>query len=262
MKIPIYQVDAFTTKVFGGNPAAVCPISEWLTDRIMQSIATENNLSETAFIVKDGVNYHIRWFTPSVEVDLCGHATLAAGHVLFNHMSFPGDEVTFHSKSGILKVNREKGGLLRLNFPGVIPKAVDETPSSLLNGLGIKNAKVYKGAFDYLVVLENQEQVEALAPDFRELARTSSRGVVVTARGTDTDFVSRCFYPQSGIDEDPVTGSAHTMMTPFWAQETGKTKFTACQLSKRQGYMECELIKDRVYMSGHAVTYMKGEIEI
>ena len=262
MKIPIYQVDAFTKKLFGGNPAAVCMISEWLTDRLMQSIAAENNVSETAFLVKDGVNYHIRWFTPSVEVDLCGHATLAAGHVLFNHLAFPGDEISFHSKSGILKVSKGKGGLLTLNFPASIPKLVDETPSSILDGLRIKNGKVYKGPFDYLVVLDNQQQVEALTPDFKELARTSSRGVVVTARGNETDFVSRCFYPQSGIDEDPVTGSAHTMMTPFWAQETGKTKFTACQLSKRQGFMECELVKDRVFMSGHAVTYLKGEIEI
>jgi PhzF family phenazine biosynthesis protein len=144
----------------------------------------------------------------------------------------------------------------------LIPKLVDETPSSITNGLRIKNAKVYKGPFDYLVVLENQQEVEELTPDFKELANTTSRGVVVTAKGIDTDFVSRCFYPQSGIDEDPVTGSAHTMMTPYWAQATGKTKFTACQLSKRQGYMECELVKDRVYMSGYAVTYLRGEIEI
>ena len=263
MKIPIYQVDAFTRKIFSGNPAAVCPINEWLTDNLMQSIAMENNLSETAFIVKNGVDYHIRWFTPTVEVDLCGHATLAAGHVLFNHLGFPGTEVHFHSKSGTLKVSKEKDGLLRLNFPASIPKLVDETPEPILNGLRLnKDTKVYKGPFDYLVVLENKQQLEELNPDFRELSKTSSRGVIVTAKGDDTDFVSRCFYPQSGIDEDPVTGSAHTMLTPYWAQQTGKNKFTSAQLSKRRGYMECELVKDRVYMSGYAVTYLKGEIEI
>ena len=263
MKIPIYQVDAFATRVFSGNPAAVCQISEWLTDSLMQNIAMENNVSETAFLVKDGVDYHIRWFTPSVEVDLCGHATLAAGHVLFNHLSFPGDQITFHSKSGILKVSKVKNGLLTLNFPVSIPNLVDETPSSILEGLNLnKGVKVYKGPFDYMVILDNQRQVEELTPDFKTLARTSSRGVVVTAKGDETDFVSRCFYPQSGIDEDPATGSAHTMMTPYWAQMTGKNKFTACQLSQRKAYLECELVKDRVYMSGHAVTYLKGEIEI
>jgi PhzF family phenazine biosynthesis protein len=262
MKIPIYQVDAFTSNVFGGNPAAVCPLGEWLSERLMQQIAMENNLSETAFLVKDGVDYHIRWFTPAVEVDLCGHATLASGHVLFNHLHFPGDTIHFHSKSGLLKVSHGSKGLLTLNFPAYIPTLVDEPPSSIAEGLGHRNAKVYKGPTDYLVVLDKQEDIEALEPDFRALAKTSSRGVVVTAKGDQSDFVSRCFFPQSGIDEDPVTGSAHCMMVPYWAQETGKTKLTAYQLSKRNGYLECELIKDRVYISGYAVTYMKGEIEI
>jgi PhzF family phenazine biosynthesis protein len=185
-------------------------------------------------------------------VDLCGHATLASAHVLFNHLAFPGNEIIFHSKSGVLKVYKEKNGQLTLNFPKYLPQAIKDAPACIRD----------KGPFDYMVVLETQREVEQLTPDFKLLSKAESRGIVVTARGDQSDFVSRCFFPQSGIDEDPVTGSAHTMLAPYWSEVLGKTKLTAYQLSPRKGYMECEIVKDRVYMSGHAITFMKGEIEL
>ena len=262
MKIPIYQVDAFTTKVFGGNPAAVCPLNDWLAEHLLQQIGMENNLSETAFIVQKGDEYHIRWFTPTVEVDLCGHATLASAHVIFRHLGFAGDEITMHSKSGILKVRRSTGARLTLDFPAGKLQLIMEPPACILAGLGITCAAVYKGPFDYMVVAASQTVIEKLQPDFKMLTQAQSRGIVVTAKGTACDFVSRCFYPQSGIDEDPVTGSAHTMMTPYWAEKLGRDKLSAIQLSKRKGYIDCELAGDRVYMTGEAVTYLKGEIEL
>ncbi len=262
MKIHIYQVDAFTDKVFGGNPAAVCPLNTWLPDELMQQIGMENNLSETAFLVKDGKDYHIRWFTPTTEVELCGHATLASAAVIFYEWGFSGDEVIFHSKSGELKVKKEINGKLTLNFPNNKPFVVYNPPACIPEGLQLAEAIVYKGPFDYMVIAEDQQQVEALQPDFKTLSQALCRGIVVTAQGDDTDFVSRCFYPQSGIDEDPATGSAHTMMTPYWAERLGKNKLTAIQLSKRKGYFDCELAGDRVLMSGYAVMYMKGEIEL
>ena len=262
MKIPIYVVDAFASRVFTGNPAAVCMLSEWPTESLMQNIAAENNLSETAFLIKDGTDYHIRWFTPTIEMDICGHATLASAHVIFNHLSYPGDTINFKSKSGVLKVLKGAKGLLTLNFPSYIPELAKDPPESLQKGLKYKQAKVYKGPLDYLVVLDKQEDIEALDPDFTSIAAAGLRGVVVTAKGNDSDFVSRCFFPQSGINEDPVTGSAHCMLVPYWAQETGKKKLTAQQLSKRRGFLECELVNDRVLMSGYAVTYMKGEIDV
>ena len=262
MKIPIYQVDAFTGKLFGGNPSAVCPLDQWLPDALMQQIGLENNLSETAFLVKEGKDYHIRWFTPTVEVDLCGHATLASAHVIFRHLNFPGDKITFRSKSGLLKVTAHKGKKLTLDFPAIIAEPLQDVPAAITNGLHISEAPVYKGPFDFMVVLETQHQVEALQPDFRVLAQAGGRGVVVTARGDEADFVSRCFYPQTGIDEDPVTGSAHTMMMPYWAEKLGKKKLSAIQVSARGGHIDCELKKNRVLMTGHAITYLKGEIHI
>ena len=262
MKIPIYQVDAFSSKVFGGNPAAVCLINEWLPEKLMQQIGMENNLSETAFLVKEGKDYHIRWFTPTVEVDLCGHATLASAHILFHHMGFPGDVLIFHSKSGVLKVTMHADKKLTLHFPANPPQLVLQPSAAIAAGLHLSNPVVYKGTFDYMVVLENQQQIEEMKPDFKILAQAGGRGVVVTAKGEDADFVSRCFYPQSGIDEDPATGSAHTMMVPYWAEKLGRKKLSAIQLSKRKGYLECELVKNRVLMSGYAVTYLKGEIEL
>lgn len=262
MKIPIYQADAFTGELFGGNPAAICPLQEWLSDELMQKIALENNLSETAFLVKDGNDYHIRWFTPGTEVKLCGHATLAAAHILFTLLGQTGNTIIFHSKSGPLKVTKLDSGKLMLDFPANIPEAIKEVPAGIFEGLGIATAPVFKTSFDYMVVLPSQKIIEGLQPDFKTLAQVPCRGVITTAKGDEADFVSRCFYPQSGIDEDPVTGSAHTIMVPYWAKELNKTSMKAIQLSKRRGYLDCELAGDRVLMSGTAVTYLKGEIEV
>lgn len=262
MTIPIYQADAFTKEAFSGNPAAVCPLKEWLPDALMQNIALENNLAETAFIVPGNNAYHIRWFTPTVEVDLCGHATLATAHVFFNHLQYEPKKINFHSKSGLLKVTRQQNGQLTLDFPRDHFEQATDIPPALQKGLKIEVTEVYKGKFDYMVVTGSQETVEKLQPDFRTLATIKSRGVLVTAPGNESDFVSRCFFPQSGIDEDPVTGSAHTLLTPYWAGALGKNRLTAIQLSARRGYLDCELAGNRVLMSGYAVTYMKGEIII
>lgn len=262
MTIPIYQADAFTQKVFGGNPAAVCPLDQWLPDNVMQQIAMENNLAETAFIVKEEKGYHIRWFTPTVEVALCGHATLASAHIFFNHLGYTNDEISFHSKSGWLKVSKEKNGQLTLDFPADHFEVVNDIPPAIEAGLKIKVSKVYKGKFDYMVVVDQQSTIENLIPDFKTLATIKSRGVLVTAPGNEADFVSRGFFPQSGIDEDPVTGSAHTLLVPYWSSVLKKTSMKAIQLSARKGYLDCILSGDRVLMSGYAVTYLKGEIII
>jgi len=262
MTIPIYQADAFTDKLFGGNPAAVCPLNEWLSDELLQNIAIENNLSETAYLVKDGNDYHIRWFTPGTEVDLCGHATLAAAHVLFTIPGHGADTITFFSKSGPLKVTKCSNGKLMLDFPSNPPEQVSEVPAGILEGLGVAAAVVFKTSFDYMVVLPSQKTIEGLTPDFKILAQVPCRGVIATAIGDEADFVSRCFYPQSGIDEDPVTGSAHTITVPYWAKQLNKTTLKAIQLSQRRGYLDCELAGNRVLMSGNAVTYLKGTIEV
>ncbi|HEX6914150.1 MAG TPA: PhzF family phenazine biosynthesis protein [Chitinophagaceae bacterium] len=254
----IYQVDAFADQLFAGNPAAVCPLDKWLPDDIMQKLAMENNLAETAFFVKQGEgSYHIRWFTPTVEVDLCGHATLASAYVLFNERGETVDTIRFQSKSGELIVTRN-GDMITLDFPANFPEETS-VPAGLMEGLNITSGKVYRAAWDYMVLLDSQQAVEQLDPDFLTLGKVESRGVIVTAKGDDTDFVSRCFYPQSGINEDPVTGSAHTITTAFWSRQTGKTKLSARQLSKRGGYLDCELRGDRVLMSGKARLYMRGE---
>jgi len=258
MKLPVYIVDAFTNKLFGGNPAAVCPLEDWLSDQVMQSIATENNLAETVFFIKNDGRYDIRWFTPLTEVKLCGHATLASAHILFTELGYTEDVIEFNSLSGLLKVKRTAEGKIQLDFPANMPEETDDIPDELFKSLGIKNAQVYK-SFDYMVVLPSQADIEILKPDLKTLAEVKARGVIATAKGNEVDFVSRCFYPQSGIDEDPVTGSAHTIMIPYWAAQLGKTKLKSIQLSKRRGYLDCELVGDRVLMSGEAVTYMKGE---
>jgi PhzF family phenazine biosynthesis protein len=258
MKLPVYKVDAFTNRLFGGNPAAVCPLEHWLSDGLMQSLANENNLAETVFFVKNNGRYDIRWFTPATEVKLCGHATLASAHIMFTELGYTNDVIEFNSLSGILKVKRLEDRKIQLDFPANPPEATYDIPDGLFEGLGIHNASVFK-SFDYMVVLPTQKDIEALSPDFKRVAKIKSRGVIATAPGDDADFVSRCFFPQSGIDEDPVTGSAHTITVPYWAAQLGKTKLKAIQLSKRQGYLDCELLGDRVFMSGNAVTYLKGE---
>jgi PhzF family phenazine biosynthesis protein len=254
----IYQVDAFADSLFAGNPAAVCPLEEWLPDELMQRLGMENNLAETAFFVRSSEgNYDIRWFTPTVEVALCGHATLGSAFVLFNELGYKEDEIRFHSKSGELKVTRN-GDMITLDFPANEPAPV-EIPEGLFEGLKTTSSKVLFGGWDYVVVLDSQEAVEKIEPDFLTLSKVKARGVTVTANGNDVDFVSRCFFPQSGINEDPVTGSAHTIVTPYWSKELGKTKLTAKQLSPRGGFLLCELKGDRVLMSGKGKLYMKGE---
>lgn len=259
MKLPIYVADAFTDKLFGGNPAAVCPLHEWLPDATMQKLAAENNLSETAFIIEEDDHFRIRWFTPSTEVKLCGHATLASAHIFYTELGHSKPDVWFESLSGLLTVSRKNENTYTLDFPASPPEPVATVPDALLKGLGIETAAVFNTSFDYMVVVPTQSQVENLSPDFATLARVKARGVIVTAKGKEADFVSRCFYPQSGINEDPVTGSAHTIMVPYWANILGKTDLAAIQLSKRRGFIHCELRGNRVLMSGKAVTYLKGE---
>ena len=258
-EIPIYQVDAFTSKVFSGNPAAVCPLEQWLEDSVMQAIATENNLSETAFFVKEPSGYRIRWFTPVKEVDLCGHATLASGYVFFNYINPNSNKVEFNSKSGKLSVSRDNE-YLSLDFPAQPPNPCD-APKALLAGLRKEPSEVLCSE-DFLVVYHSEKDIVELQPDFTELSKLGRRGVIVTAKGDEADFVSRFFAPTYGINEDPVTGSAHCELTPFWAERLGKNKLHALQLSKRGGELFCKMVGDRVIISGRAAEYMKGNIVV
>ena len=259
MRLPIFEVDAFTSQVFRGNPAAVCPLPSWLDDATLQAIAAENNLAETAFVVGGDGAYEIRWMTPKTEVDLCGHATLASAFVLFAEGEKERDEVVFRSKSGELRVRRD-GDLLTLDFPSRPPKTVTAT-DDLLEGLGRPPGEVW-AARDYLAVYEREEDVRALAPDFARLARVDRFAVIVTAPGTKVDFVSRFFAPKQGIAEDPVTGSAHCTLVPYWAKRLGKKRLHAHQVSARGGELFCEDRGERVAISGHAVRYLQGTIEI
>ncbi len=254
----LFQVEAFAKELFQGNPAAICPLSEWLPDETLQLIATENNLAETAFFIPAGDAYHLRWFTPAVEVDLCGHATLASAHVLFEHLGFAQNEITFQTRSGQLLVQRHPKGYA-MNFPTDQLEPVT-APTVLWKGLDITEQECYRGRDDYMVVVENQSIIEQLQPDFRCLAQLDARGVIVTAPGNDVDFVSRCFYTPTGINEDPVTGSAHTSMTPYWSKRLGKTALTGQQLSRRSGTVYCQAQGERVVLAGAARTYLIGEI--
>ncbi len=257
----IYQVDAFTDRIFSGNPAAVCPLAAWPADRTMQSIALENNLAETAFYVRRGEDYEIRWFTPSVEVDLCGHATLAAAFVLFNHEGHPGDTVRFHSRrSGLLTV-KNRHDLLSLDFPVDTYERVTLT-AAIIDGFDLAPREAYRGKTDYLLVYDNESDIRTLTPRLANIAKLKGRGVIVTAPGDSSDFVSRFFAPQSGIDEDPVTGSAHTTLTPYWAGRLGKTELTAIQLSPRKGHLRCRLSGDRVEIDGECRLYMSGKLHL
>ena len=261
MKLKIYQIDAFTDKVFSGNPAAVCPLDQWLDDKLMQKIAMENNLAETAFYVKSLNEYQIRWFTPTVEVDLCGHATLATAFVLFNFENHPDSQINFLSpRSGKLTVIKQDDQLT-LNFPADILEPV-ETFKELTDGFNILPVEILKGKTDYMLVFENEIQITEIIPQFDKIALLKARGVIVTAPGKRVDFVSRFFAPQSGVNEDPVTGSAHTSLTPYWATKLRKNELTAVQLSKRKGHLNCKLLDDRVEISGQARLYLKGEIVV
>ena len=259
MRLQIFQVDAFTNQLFEGNPAGICPLDSWLEDSVMQNIAAENNLSETAFFVPQNDAYQIRWFTPAVEVDLCGHATLATAHVLFNHLDYDKRIIHFESKSGPLTV-RKDNEFITLNFPST-RLDVSEASPLLVEALGVNPAVVYESD-DLFVLLNSEEEVSNLNPDFNLLGKLASRGIIVTAAGTDCDFVSRFFAPAVGINEDPVTGSAHTKLIPFWAEKLDKESMTARQVSKRGGDLKCTFLGDRVEISGQAVTYLIGEIYI
>jgi PhzF family phenazine biosynthesis protein len=262
MKLKLYQVDAFTEKVFSGNPAAIIPLTEWLPDEILQKIAIENNLSETAYIVPTGgkTNYHLRWFTPGYEVRLCGHATLATAHTLWCHLGFDKEVMSFDTLSGVLKVMRNNTNTYTLDFPVDILEKREDKSDTIAAILGIQPIEVFRGNDDFMAVLPSQADIEALNPDFNLMKQLGSRGLIATAMGDSVDFVSRCFFPGAGIDEDPVTGSAHTTMTPYWAEQLGKMQFTAQQLSVRKGELNCVLRGDRVHISGSAATYLIGDI--
>lgn len=259
MKLPIFQVDAFTERIFGGNPAAVCPLKSWLKEETMQQIAAENNLSETAFFVQKGNEYELRWFTPELEVDLCGHATLATAHVLFEHLGYDKDEIHFQTKSGLLIVSKE-GERLKMDFPTDDMPKVDP-PAVLFQALGVRSDQVF-ASDDYMVVLDSEEDVKNVEPDFSILSEVNARGIIVTAPGDEVDFVSRFFAPRAGISEDPVTGSAHTKLTPYWSKILGKNTLEARQISKRVGALTCINKGERTEILGKAITYMTGEITI
>ena len=259
MRIPMYQVDAFTDKQFKGNPAAVCPLTEWITDGLMQNIAAENNLSETAFFVKKEHEYELRWFTPKVEVDLCGHATLASAYVLFAYLDKTSRKVIFHSKSGMLEVWREED-LLSMFFPSREGEK-SEIPEALIKGLGKRPKEVYKSR-DYMAVFETEQEIMDLSLNMDELKKVNGLGVIATAKGNEVDFVSRFFAPKEGIDEDPVTGSAHCTLVPYWKKVLGKNEFVALQLSPRRGKLFCADLDDMVKISGNAVSYLEGDINV
>ncbi len=257
MKIKQYQVDAFATRAFEGNPAAVCPLESWLDDGLLQAIAEENNLSETAFFVPSEKGFKLRWFTPVKEVDLCGHATLAAAHVIFEALGYAKSVITFETRSGELFVTK-KGKQLEMDFPArpPIPCVLSET---LAKGLGQRPIEVL-AADDYIAVFDNEATIRAITPDQALLIQLDLRCVVITAPGTDVDFVSRVFGPKFGIPEDPVTGSAHCELAPYWANKLGKNTLSARQVSRRGGNLNCEVKANRVILLGGAVTFMEAEI--
>jgi predicted PhzF superfamily epimerase YddE/YHI9 len=261
MRLPIYQVDAFTDSLFGGNPAAVCPLEAWLPEAAMQAIAAENNLSETAFFVRDGGDYALRWFTPTVEVDLCGHATLAAGHVVFHYLEPQRETVSFHTlKAGTLIVTR-RADMLVMDFPAR-PASPAPPPPGLFAALGGAPREVLR-ARDHLIVYDTAAEIVALNPDLAALAKVDCWAAIVTAPGeSGVDFVSRFFAPAQGVPEDPVTGSAHCTLVPYWAKRLGKMQLEARQLSRRGGALYCALQGDRVNIGGRAVVYLDGQIEV
>jgi PhzF family phenazine biosynthesis protein len=259
MELTLYQIDAFANKPFEGNPAAICPLDSWLPDELMQSIAAENNLSETAFFIPANNGYHIRWFTPLYEVNLCGHATLASAYVIFNCLGYERHEIAFESKSGILTVTK-KGDWLELDFPTKVPVACS-TPEQILNAFSIKPTECLK-ADDYIVVFENEATVAEARPDIALLAQLDLRGVAITANSQHYDFVTRFFAPKHGLAEDPVTGSVFTELIPYWSDKLNKQQLTAKQISARGGEVGCVYAGDRVKISGKAVKYMQGTIHL
>lgn len=255
----MYQVDAFASELFEGNPAAVCPLAEWLPDEIMQSIAEENNLSETAFFAPAEAGFRIRWFAPKKEVDLCGHATLASAYVLFDILGYDQDEIVFDSKSGKLTVSRKDGWLV-MDFPKQPPQPCD-IPEEIAAAFEATPVECLK-AEDYLVVFEHENEIETAKPDYAQLLELDLRGVAITAKSTRYDFIARFFAPKYGIPEDPVTGSAYTQLAPYWASKTGLKRFRAKQVSPRGGELVCEIVDDRVLIYGKAIKYLEGKISI
>lgn len=260
MKIPLFQVDAFTDKVFRGNPAAVCPMDKWPRDVLMQSIAAENNVPETAFFVGGKGKFKLRWFTPLQEVDLCGHATLAAAWVIFNFMDKKLANVSFSTKSGTLHVSKAGKDLLAMDFPSRPPEACDP-PKGLADMLGAEPKEVWASR-DYMCVFESEKEVRALRPDMARLRQLDKLGVIVTAPGDEVDFVSRFFAPKVGIPEDPVTGSAHCTLVPYWAEKLGKEQLHAQQVSRRGGELFCMPRGERVAIAGRAVLYLRGAVDV
>lgn len=263
MIIKIYQVDAFTDRLFSGNPAAVCITDSRLNEDVMQSIAFENNLAETSFVVPAGKDFEIRWFTPEAEVDLCGHATLASAFVIFNLLGYPGAVIRFHSRvSGLLSVEKEND-MLFLDFP---TDKLEISPGGQINVIekciGIRPLELYKGKTDYLALIDNEGSLKALVPDLKRISELDSRGLIVTSRGDRVDFVSRFFAPQLGVNEDPVTGSAHTSLIPFWSKKLFKDRMIANQLSERGGQLVCEFRGDRCRIGGKARLFLAGEINL
>ena len=259
MKLPLYQIDAFTSRMFGGNPAAVVLLDAWLPDEVLKAIAAENNLAETAFVVPQGEAMPLRWFTPTVEVDLCGHATLAAAHVLFRY-TFPSKErLTFSTRSGTLMVTRD-GDLLSMDFPSRPGKPVEIT-DAVISALGVRPREVYR-ARDLLAIFESESQIREFQPDFERIASLDAFAVIISAPGEAVDYVYRFFAPRQGIPEDPVTGSANCTLVPYWAARLGRSALVAKQLSARGGDLRCALRGDRVLIAGRTVEYLRGEIAV
>jgi PhzF family phenazine biosynthesis protein len=257
-QIKIYQVDAFTDHVFGGNPAAVCPLDEWLNDELMQKIAMENNLAETAFYVRKDDEFELRWFTPKVEVDLCGHATLATAFILFEKENCTHPVLKFHTRSGLLTVARNEKEIT-MNFPADTLQKIPVT-DKIKHGIGLEPFETYLGKNVLMIVLNSEKDLVEINPDPIKLAALHTHGVIITAEGESTDFVSRCFFPNLGVIEDPVTGSAHTILTPYWSARLKKNFLTARQLSERKGDLLCKVVNDRVEISGTARLYLQGVI--
>ncbi|WP_454781008.1 PhzF family phenazine biosynthesis protein [Legionella sp. WA2022007384] len=257
-RLSMYQVDAFASALFEGNPAAVCPLDQWLTDKEMQNIAAENNLSETAFFVPEEDGYYIRWFTPNEEIALCGHATLATAHVIFEQLNYKGTEIKFNCKSGVLFVRKNGSGIM-MDFPALPYHPIELTPE--LQQLNLKKPqKVLKSQFDLMFVYENENDVMMAEPDLDAVAGLDYRGLILTAPGKNTDVYSRCFYPGCNVPEDPVTGSAHCVIAPYWCEQLGTSNITAMQGGNRQGKLECEVKEGRVFLYGTSHLYLEGTI--
>ena len=259
MQLKAFQVDAFTNSLFKGNPAAVVILENEISDELMQNIAFENNLSETAYILINKSPIEIRWFSPTAEVDLCGHATLASAKILFKHYLPDEKKIIFDSKSGELIVT-QSGNLLTLDFPSDTFKQVDMS-DEINQAANTCSQEVYKGRDDYLVILESEEELKSLTPNFKKISKLDARGLIVSAPSNTVDFVSRCFFPQLGVNEDPVTGSAHTLLMPYWSNRLGRNKLSANQVSQRGGVLHCEYKGARTLISGEAIIFLNGVIE-